>query len=412
MKFNPKFWLRFSVFNFLIVAFLGVLMRYKIAFSFPFFEQKHLQHAHSHFAFDGWITQTLFVLMIAYLQAQSGIFNFRKYQFLLVANLVAAYGMLVTFIIQGYGVYSITFATFSIVVSFSFAFVFYKDLLAINNNSAKKWFGAALLFNILSAIGTAYLSYLMANHIADQNKFLASLYFYLHFQYNGWFFFASMGLIINWLQHNLPQFKENRSIFLLFFLSCIPAYFLSTLWAKIPAWLYSLTVLAAILQVVAWVLFVVLVAKHWHYIKLKTGFLARLSLQLVALACSIKLLLQLGSTIPFLGKLAFGFRPIVIAYLHLILLAVFSLFLIGFSYIMNYLGTGKQVSKAIYVLIAGIFLNEFVLMVQGVAGFMYFPVPYVNEMLLLIAVFIFLGILMLLTAKRENKIVTNMPQDD
>lgn len=51
MNFNPKFWLRFSVINLLIVALLGTLMRYKIGFEFPFFNQKNIQHSHSHFAF-------------------------------------------------------------------------------------------------------------------------------------------------------------------------------------------------------------------------------------------------------------------------------------------------------------------------------------------------------------------------
>jgi hypothetical protein len=57
--FNTKFWLQFSVINLLIVALLGVLMRYKIGFAFPHFNQKYLQESHSHFAFIGWISHTL-----------------------------------------------------------------------------------------------------------------------------------------------------------------------------------------------------------------------------------------------------------------------------------------------------------------------------------------------------------------
>ena len=53
---NKAYWLKFSVFNFCIVALIGVLMRYKIAYSLPFLDQKFLQHGHSHFAFYGWIT--------------------------------------------------------------------------------------------------------------------------------------------------------------------------------------------------------------------------------------------------------------------------------------------------------------------------------------------------------------------
>ena len=42
-------------------------MRYKIAYYLPFIEQANFLHAHSHFAFSGWITQVLMVLMWAFL---------------------------------------------------------------------------------------------------------------------------------------------------------------------------------------------------------------------------------------------------------------------------------------------------------------------------------------------------------
>ncbi len=50
-------WLQISFLNLLIVSLLGVTLRYKIAFSFPYLDQKHLLHGHSHFAFAGWVTQ-------------------------------------------------------------------------------------------------------------------------------------------------------------------------------------------------------------------------------------------------------------------------------------------------------------------------------------------------------------------
>ncbi|HRN44574.1 MAG TPA: hypothetical protein PLH20_07300, partial [Flavobacterium sp.] len=54
MKLNIQFWLKFSLLNLCLVAALGVLMRYKIGFEFPFFNQKNILHSHSHFAFSGW----------------------------------------------------------------------------------------------------------------------------------------------------------------------------------------------------------------------------------------------------------------------------------------------------------------------------------------------------------------------
>ena len=66
-KLNLNHWIKISLFSLLVVALLGVLMRYKIAFELPFIAQKNIQHAHSHFAFAGWVTQLLMVLMVNYL---------------------------------------------------------------------------------------------------------------------------------------------------------------------------------------------------------------------------------------------------------------------------------------------------------------------------------------------------------
>ncbi len=55
-------------------------MRYKIGFEFPFFNQKNLQHSHSHFAFAGWVSHTLMTLMVYYLESKIDNFNGQRYK--------------------------------------------------------------------------------------------------------------------------------------------------------------------------------------------------------------------------------------------------------------------------------------------------------------------------------------------
>ena len=117
-------WISIAFINLLIVASLGVIMRYKIAYYLPFIEQKNFLHAHSHFAFSGWVTQILMVLMWAFLYNYLPADSLKKYKWLLIANLVSAYGMLVSFIWEGYGIISILFSTLSILVSYLFAVIF------------------------------------------------------------------------------------------------------------------------------------------------------------------------------------------------------------------------------------------------------------------------------------------------
>src|SRR5690606_27044346 len=125
MRFKIDLWLKISLINLFLVALLGALMRYKIGFDFPFFVQKHLLHSHSHFAFSGWISHTLMVLMIYFLKNKSIKFSQSKYSNLIIANFVCSYGMLVFFIIQGYAFWSILFSTLSIFFSYIFFFFLY-----------------------------------------------------------------------------------------------------------------------------------------------------------------------------------------------------------------------------------------------------------------------------------------------
>jgi hypothetical protein len=397
MALKTSFWLKFSVVNLLLVAVLGVLMRYKIGFEFPYFNQKSLQHAHSHFAFAGWVTHTIMTLMVHVLHKNSKlIIPSKPYLVLLIGNLICSYGMFFSFIYQGYGSISITFSTLTIFISYIFTYLFIRDLKKTSiEQTTQLWFKGALFFNVISSIGTFYLAYMMATKNVIQNHYLSSIYYYLHFQYNGWFLFACLGFVYLFLELKDTENKNYKRIFYWFFISCIPTYFLSILWAKLPVWIFVITVLATLLQTVAWFKLVLLLKtraipflKNVHPI-LKIVFVC------VGIAMSLKIIFQLLSTIPSLSQLAFGFRPIVIAYLHLVLLALISLFLLFYIYANHLLSFNRSALNGLEVVLIGVLLNEIVLAIQGTAALSYTRVPFVNEFLFLASLCILLGTLIL-----------------
>ncbi|MEO6671338.1 MAG: hypothetical protein ABIN36_17780 [Ferruginibacter sp.] len=385
-------WLAVSFFNLLLVAGLGVLMRYKIAFYLPFVQQKFLLHGHSHFAFAGWITQTLMLFLVQYLANVHNESILKKYSWLLYANLVTAYGMLVAFIFQGYAFFSIGFSTLSIIVSYIFAFYFWKDLNKLNENKISHlWFKAGLLFSVLSSFGAYGLAYMMANKISQQDWYLASVYFFLHFQYNGWFFFAGMGLLVYRLEKTGGFDKALRNAFWLFCFACIPAYFLSALWLPFPAVVYCLIIAAVIAQLIGWVLMVKTFIQSKEYLKKRFDKHGRILLLLSAIAFSIKLLLQSGSVHPALSQLSYSFRPIIIGYLHLVLLAVTSIFIIGYSISFQMIPANKKLHTGIFIFVAGIIINEILLMVQGVAALDYISFKHMAISLFTAALILFAG---------------------
>lgn len=405
-------WMKIPLLNLLIVSFIGIILRYKIAFALPFVDQKFLLHAHSHFAFSGWLSQLLMAFIVQYLQNKKPYLNFKKYNTLLWINLISAYGMLFSFPFQGYGLVSISFSTLSVFNSYVFAVVVWKELNTLPIKSISHyWFKAALVFNAVSSFGAFALGYMIANKIASQEWYLAAVYFFLHFQYNGWFFFAAMGLFIQWLMDN--DFAVNASlskkIFWLFFAASIPAYFLSALWLPIPSWLYIIIVASAVAQLIGFIILFIHIKKNANSISNVISKPMKWLWILSCIALGIKLLLQAGSTIPSLNMVAYGFRPIVIGYLHLVLLGVLSIFLIGYFVAIKIIEYSAALKRGLILFVSGIIINEMLLMLQGVNAMMYNNIDSINYLLLSAAIIMFAGLIFINLSIWKQTSTINFP---
>lgn len=398
-------WLTISFLNLLLVAGLGVSLRYKIAFYLPFIDQKYVLHSHSHFAFSGWITQTLMVLLIHYLSLRIGESVFKKYRWLLFANVITAYGMMISFVIQGYAFFSIGFSMLSIIVSYFFAVYYWKDLNRISKKISHLWFKAALAFSIFSSFGTFCLAYMMATHTVNGSSSLVYIYFFLHFQYNGWFLFAGLGLLMTVLEKINHIAKDLKTVFWLFFPACFPAYFLSVLWVPFGLVIDFLVIAAVIAQLFGWAILVKVFIKNKFFLSQQFSKYGKVLLILSAIAFTIKLVLQSGSVHPQLSTLSYGFRPIVIGYLHLVLLAVTSIFIIGYIIALKLVVLNKTLITGVLIFVVGVFINEILLMIQGIAGLTYNSIPHINILLLTAALILFIGIAILFIGccKTESK---------
>ena len=134
-----------------------------------------------------------------------------------------------------------------------------------------------------------------------------------------------------------------------------------------------------------------------RFIKMRDQFLeiplfSKRLFVLSAVAISLKLVLQIVSTIPALSQLAFGFRPIVIGYLHLVLLGVITIFILSYITAFEVRSVSSSLKTGITIFVAGIILNELLLMLQGIADIAYIGFPFINEMLLAAALVLFTGL--------------------
>jgi len=398
-------WMLMSLLNFLLVALVGILLRYKAAFSMPSVDYKYLLNAHSHFAFSGWVTTALFTALV-YILSRSGVEIGRAYIYMFRLLQVSSFGMLLSFPVQGYGAVSIFFSSLGMVFSWWFAWRYNKDMQhSTLRPLVRKWIGASLFFYVLSGVGPLLLGYCMVYH-AGQTVYFNSVYLFLHFQYNGWFSFALAGLLFYVAGRYVAVFDGNMGtwLFRLLAMSCIPAYCLSVLWMAPPRWVVALAVWAAAVQGLALVIFMWLTwsSRHrWHGMSRALKWLWGFS----GAAWAIKIVLQGLTVIPAAGDFAFGFRPVIIAYLHLVMLVFVSLFLVGFFLQEKLLDSRPgSLKRGLVVFTSGVLLNETFLLWDALPGWRLSFIHPLTLLLLATACLMGLGLLFMVLSQEIERL--------
>ena len=409
-KVSYKQWFYVALINFLIVGVYGAVMRYKFLFPLAWLEQKNLLHAHSHFAFTAWVSMALMLFMPMFLKGHKATDSVEKpYAVLLYLNMITSVCMLVAFTAQGYALFSIIFSTLSLFVSFAFIATFWKDLKSAEiASSIKHWYYVAIISNAISALGTFYLIYLKASHQENPFEQQASIYFYLHFQYNGWFFFGCLALFYHWLIRKTGYVFFPKYAQYLFSLTLIPTYFLTILWWKgIPAYVGYVVFATVLLQGLCWLWFLSGSLKTMRLIQISKSSSMIVLWIIVALGVSAKMILQGFSIIPSMSVLVYGFRPIAIAYLHLVLLVNISMFLIGLAFSQGMLRVSKTTHYTIIFLLIGVLFNEIALALQGIGGIYHWNFTFTHTSLLWASILIVLSLTMLLISQRFNEAPNN-----
>ncbi|MFD1002690.1 hypothetical protein ACFQ21_25420 [Ohtaekwangia kribbensis] len=190
--------------------------------------------------------------------------------------------------------------------------------------------------------------------LAYRDWYYFSIYYYLHFQYNGFFTFGIFSLFFKLLESR--QVAINKAGIIgagrLMAIACVPAYFLSILWVQ-PGIVFNVIAgVAACIQVYAVVLFFKVLRSSYSVWYASLARASRLVLGIVLFCFGIKLLLQCISAFPEIAAMAYQLRPVVIAYLHLMLVGVITLFLFVWYRENNRLNIKYDMYVMIYCVIA------------------------------------------------------------
>jgi hypothetical protein len=217
-------------------------------------------------------------------------------------------------------------------------------------------------------------------------------------QYNGFFTLSVFALLFNqFFKSFTSQAREKVSRFaLVLSISVLPTLFLSYLWHFPNMVIRGIAVLGCTVLVLTLILFLPMLKSMRDSFKAMNPF-AKLIGSLSMLAFFLKTAVQIGIVFPAVGNLVFGDRPIIIGYLHLVMLGFVSLYLLAHLLHTGFFNNRPGLSRrGIIVFACAVIGNEVILMTQGLAAMFSSGGSLYPWLLWIAAIFLLLGALIIL----------------
>ncbi|PKP12717.1 MAG: hypothetical protein CVU08_09075 [Bacteroidetes bacterium HGW-Bacteroidetes-3] len=348
---------------FILSALYGLLMRWNFAFPTKFIPYQNLLQSHSHVAFLGWGYLAAIGAILHYFVSDA---NKQKkvYKVTLTILLVVIPLMLISFPLGGYKVFSIVLLAVFGLTSYVLSFRILKDLQRKSTSSKLIRYG--IYYYLLSSLATWFLAFVIATQ-GKTNLYHNTVYFYLHFLYNGFFVFTLFGLLFKIFENQQIVISEKlqKGFFLFLNIACIPAYALSVLWSGVPLAFNVIGFLASVLQLFSLVFLIKIMRQAFSQIN--WCFTSKLLLKFAMVSYSLKIISQILSAFPFIVEKSLALKPFfIIGYLHLFTLGFMSVLLILIAEQLGKFSFRKATSKiGIALFLTSIFITEMLLFLQG-----------------------------------------------
>ena len=251
----------------------------------------------------------------------------------------------------------------------------------------------AMMSLVVSSAGPFTLAYMLASHSANTLLYKDAIYTYLHLQYNGFFTLAVFALFFNLTgaglsykaQKNAERFAIALSV------TVLPTLALSYLWHFEILIVRAIAIAGCGCLVVTLVTFFTMMRSSAGFLKTLNPFARAIGL-LSMIAFALKTTIQIGIIFPSVGNEVFGDRPIIIGYLHLVMLGFVTLYLLSHLMQINYFQKNLNASKTgIIIFATGVIANELVLMTQGLTAMLRLSSVMYPSLLLLAAIWLFAG---------------------
>lgn len=348
---------------FLIASFYGLIIRWNFTFPAKVINYKNVLQAHSHVAFLGW-GYIASLALINNLFIKDKLVILKGYAIAIYSIVIIVFLMLISFPLIGYKSFSIILLVLFGLISYVISFQLLKNIKGKIISIKLIRFG--IYYYLLSSLATWFLAFV----IVTQGKSVLynnTIYFYLHFLYNGYFVFILFGLLFKLFENqNINVSTKHQNQFFIFLnIACIPAYTLSILWSNVSIVFNFIGFLASILQLISLIYLIKILQKS--IIHLNWTYISKLLLKISIISYILKICIQIISAFPYIVTHSLALKHyFIIGYLHLFTLGFMTIMLFLLLIQINKLEIKFGASKiGIFTFLIGVVGTEFLLFYQG-----------------------------------------------
>ena len=345
---NAKNQFKIALYFFAAIALLGLLLRLTPLrdLGMPY---SNILHAHSHVAFLGWL-HGAFMAFISYIFLKDKL-QTKQFKWLYGFTIFNVTGIYIAFLIQGYKFFSILFLSLFLIATYWFLSFFYKNKQDVADYPATfRFVRTGLWLQFLSSFSPWSLGAIIKIFGKKSDFYKFDIFYYLHFQYNGWFLFATIAFTLFLLERRgitLPASKVDN-LYKLMLIAVFLGYFSNILWAH-PGWIYNvLALIGGAAEIGAFFILLLILKRYHNYLKHTISNFTYKVLMTVLLIFMIKTVLQFMGSLPYYADLTYTIRDFVIGYLHMIMLGIFTPFLLVVASELGFISLNKNYFSIFY----------------------------------------------------------------
>ncbi|MCC7502313.1 MAG: hypothetical protein IT229_07270, partial [Flavobacteriales bacterium] len=356
-------WFAVALLNLAIAAAIGCVLRSIYLVEIPHVHFKPLLHAHSHVAMLGWIFIALMVFLLEDLDRDPAR---RWHRTFLFGAQVAVVGMLLSFPVKGYGVVSIAFTTLHMLMSYVLAVFAWQGTSHWVPAGSRRLVRIAIIMQLLSTLGVWAMAPILASGLFGTELYYWSIQFFLHFQFNGWFWFAALALWSRWAEtHGAVQLLDPFTI-RLWLVSAVLTFALAIAWSERHWPIIAINSLGVLLQLWAGWRTALAIRHTQRMLFSKAPLWAWRCVTYALIFMGLKVLMQTVVAVPQVAVIALTIRNYVIGFIHLNMLGAISMMLFAMALLRGwFVSTDRLVRIGLSLFTGGVLLSEAALFVQG-----------------------------------------------